>query len=398
MTFKTLHDLPANTETVLLRADLNVPVHEGAVTDNTRLVRLVPTVRLLQQKGVKIVILSHFGRPKGRDLNESLRPIAKALGHVVGEEIAFADECIGDIAKNAVAALPKGKILVLENLRFHPEEEKNDPAFARALAALGDVYVNDAFSAAHRAHASIEALAHMLPCYAGELMREELQALAAALETPVKPVLALVGGSKVSTKIAVLENLVKRVDFLVLGGGMANTFLLAQGHGVGQSLCEPDQVATAQKIMQTAAAHKCEIVLPIDVICAKEFAAQVPTTICDVAAIQSDDRALDIGPRSVGQIEALLRKVKTVVWNGPVGAFETPPFAQATMALARLVAAFTAEKKLVSVAGGGDTVAALEMADVVDQMSYVSTAGGAFLEWLEGKELPGVKALENCAQ
>jgi phosphoglycerate kinase len=393
--FLTLDSIPFAGKTVLLRADLNVPMKDGAVTDAARLTRLLPTLRDLAQAKAKIVILSHFGRPDGqRNAKYSLRPVAAELQKIVGRPVAFAEDCVGATAASAIAALPAGQILVLENTRFYAGEEANDPAFAAQLAALGDVYVNDAFSAAHRAHASTEALAKLLPAAAGRLMQAELDALAKALSNPEHPVAALVGGSKISTKLDLLENLVSKVDVLVLGGGMANTFLAAQGVNVGKSLYEADMLDTARAIATRAASRSCRILLPKDGVVATALQANIATQTVSVAAIPGDCMMLDIGPQSEKEIASVLHTCKTLVWNGPLGAFEFPPFDHATVAVAQVVAGLTKQGKLLSVAGGGDTVAALAHAKVMDDFSYVSTAGGAFLEWLEGKTLPGVAALE----
>ena len=393
LAFRTLDQLPETARTVLVRADLNVPMHEGKVTDTTRLDRLVPTLRHLQSKGMKIVVLSHFGRPKGRTPEDSLRPVANELSRIMGEAIAFAEDCVGDVAQKAVDALGTGQIAVLENLRYHASEEKNDPEFARALAQLGDAVVNDAFSASHRAHASISTLATLRPSVAGLLMQEELTALQNALEAPQRPVMAIVGGSKISTKISVLENLVAKVDYLFLGGGMANTFLVARGIEVGKSLCERDLIAEAKRIEAAASASGCKIVLPVDRVVVKEFGANVPNETVPVDAVHADVEAVDIGAATIAALDQLLDQCKTVLWNGPMGVFEVKPFDTGTNALARLVAAKTKSGKVVSVAGGGDTVAALEQAGAANDFTYISSAGGAFLEWLEGKELPGVKVL-----
>jgi phosphoglycerate kinase len=393
MKFNTIEAIPTSATTVLLRADLNVPMGGGKVTDDTRLTRLVPTIRTLQQKGLKIVILSHFGRPKGRSPEDSLRPVAARLSELLGEQVFFAEDCIGEAAKNAVDRLEKGQVLVLENLRYHAGEEKNDPEFAAQLAVLGDVYVNDAFSASHRAHASIEKLAQLRPAFAGNLMRDELNALESALGNPQRPAMAIVGGSKISTKLALLENLVKRVDFLFLGGGMANTFLMAQNAPVGKSLCEPDLVPEAKRVMAAASAANCKILLPVDRIAVREFGPNVPFETIATNAIAPDQEAVDIGPKTIAMLREKLGACKTVLWNGPMGVFEVKPFDRGTSELARAVGDLTKAGKLISVAGGGDTVAALEQAKAADDFTYVSAAGGAFLEWLEGKILPGVAAL-----
>lgn len=395
MAFKTLDGLAVAGKRVLLRADLNVPVRDGQITDTTRLDRLVPTIRELAGKGAKVLVCSHFARPKGKRVPEmSLAPVAAALGKVLGAPVAFAEDCIGAVAQKAVAALKDGDVLVLENTRFYAEEEKNDPAFSAELAKLADIYVDDAFSAAHRAHASTEGVARLLPAYAGRLMQAELEALGAALSHPVRPVAAVVGGAKVSTKLDLLGNLVKKVDVLIIGGAMANTFLSAQGHKVGKSLQEAEMHGTALEILKAAQAAKCDVVLPCDAVVATEFKANPPTRTVGIDAIPDDAMMLDVGPKTVAAIVAKIATLKTLVWNGPLGAFETEPFDAATVAVAKAVAAATQAGKLKSVAGGGDTVSALKHAGVLAQMSYVSTAGGAFLEWMEGKTLPGVAALE----
>ena len=395
MSFRTLDDLNVAGKRVLVRADLNVPVREGRITDLTRIERLAPTIRELSAKGAKVIVCSHFDRPKGRRVPEmSLAPVANALGAVLGQRVRFAEDCIGVIAEQAVERLAAGEVLVLENTRYHAEEEKNDPAFARALAKLADIYVNDAFSAAHRAHASTEGVAHLLPAYAGRLMQAELEALNAGLNNPRRPVAAIVGGAKISTKLELLANLRNRVDLLVIAGAMANTFLAARGVQVGRSLQEPDMQGTARQILDHAATGTCEIVLPVDAVVASELKAGVAARTVPIEAVPADMMILDVGPASVADLTARLRGLKTLVWNGPLGAFETPPFDAGTDALARVVADATQRGDLRSVAGGGDTVSALRHAGVIDRFSYVSTAGGAFLEWLEGKTLPGVAALE----
>lgn len=391
--FRTLDDLSPKGKAVLLRADLNVPVQDGKVTDTTRLDRLVPTIAELAGKGARVVLLSHFGRPKGKDASLSLKPVGEALAKSLKAPVAFAGDCIGETAQEAVAALKDGDVLLLENVRFYSEEEKDDPAFAQKIAALGDVYVNDAFSAAHRAHATTHGLAKLLPAYAGRLMEAELDALSKALESPQRPVVALVGGAKISTKLDLLGNLVRKIDVLVLGGGMANTFMFAQGRNVGKSLCEKEMAETARQIMDTAQKNNCRIVLPLDGVTAKEFRAHPPVETKPADKIAEDDMVLDIGPATVAEVKGILTNSKTLLWNGPLGAFETAPFDQGTVALAKAAADLTKAGKLTSVAGGGDTVAALNAAGVEDGLTYVSTAGGAFLEWLEGKELPGVRAL-----
>jgi phosphoglycerate kinase len=396
MTFRTLDDAEVKSKRVLLRVDLNVPMENGRVTDATRIERVLPTIQEIAGKGGKVILLAHFGRPKGHDPKESLKPVAEALSQHLGRPVAFAEDCIGEVAAKAVAAMKDGDVLLLENTRFHAGEEKNDPAFVKELAKLGDLYVNDAFSAAHRAHASTEGLAHVLPAYAGRAMQAEIEALTKGLEAPNRPVVAVVGGAKVSTKIDLLENLVGRVDALVIGGGMANTFLSAIDIGVGRSLAEKDLAATAQRIMDKARETNCAIILPVDAIVASELKAGAPHRTYGIDAIPSDGMILDIGSQSIDRVNAAINDAATLVWNGPLGAFEHAPFDQGTVAAARHAAERTREGKLVSVAGGGDTVAALNHAGVADQFTYVSTAGGAFLEWLEGKALPGVEALRKA--
>ena len=382
---------------VLVRVDLNVPMADGRVTDATRLVRIGPCLQDLSARGAKVVVISHYERPKTRDPKYSLKPVAEKLAEVLGRPVGFADDCVGPVAEAAVAAMATGDVLVLENLRFHKGEEKNDPEFAKALAKLGDMFVGEAFSSSHRAHASTEGVTHHLPSYAGPLMAQEIHALVSALENPKRPTAAIVGGSKVSTKIPVLVNLAAKVDYLIIGGGMANTFLQAQGINVGKSLSEPDLHAKAYEIVKAAADKGCRIVLPIDGVVAREFKANAAHEVLPVDKTPADGMILDTGPKSVEAIVRLLGDCRTVLWNGPVGAFETPPFGEGTFAIAREVARLTKAGQLVSVAGGGDTVAALNAVGVTDQMTYVSTAGGAFLEWLEGRELPGVAALLKAA-
>ena len=394
MTFRTLDGLDVAGKCVLVRADLNVPVRDGKITDLTRIERLTPTIRELADKGAKVIVCSHFDRPKGKRVPDmSLAPVAAALGQVLGRPVRFAEDCVGVVAEQAVERLSLGEVLVLENTRFHAEEEKNDPAFAAQLAKLADIFVNDAFSAAHRAHASTEGVAHVLPAYAGRLMQAELEALDTALGKPVRPVAAIVGGAKVSTKLELLGNLIGKVDLLVIGGAMANTFLAAQGLAVGKSLQEADMHDTAREILARAKTEKCEIMLPHDVVIAEEFKPNPPTKTVLVDAVPANAMILDVGPASVAALIHRLAAIRTLVWNGPLGAFETPPFDAATVALAHTVAQATSERGLRSVAGGGDTVSALRQAGVLDKLSYVSSAGGAFLEWLEGKTLPGVAAL-----
>jgi phosphoglycerate kinase len=390
----TTAGLDVNGRRVLVRADLNVPVKDGKVSDATRLERLLPGLEDLARRGARVVVVSHFGRPKGGpDPEFSLKPVAQELSQLLGRPVAFASDCIGGVAEAAVAALQPGQIAVLENLRFHKGEEKNDAAFARALAKLGDLYVSDAFSTAHRAHASTDAVARLLPAYAGPLMMEEIGALRSVLDKPQRPVAAVVGGAKVSTKIALLTNLVGKVDKLIVGGAMANTFLLAQGVNVGKSLAEPDLADTARDIVQAAKARGCEVVLPADAVVAAKLEAGAPSRVCPVLEVPADLMILDVGPKAVAHYTDVLGRCRTLLWNGPLGAFEVPPFGDGTFQLARFAADATAAGRLTSVAGGGDTVAALNAAGVTDRFTYVSTAGGAFLEWLEGRELPGVAAL-----
>ena len=393
--FHTLDDIEVRGKRVLLRADLNVPVKDGKVTDATRIERLAPTIRELAEKGARVIVMSHFGRPEnGPDPTLSLKPLVEPLAKAIGRSVAFAEDCIGPKAKEVVDRLKDGEVALLENVRFHPEEEKNDPAFAKALASLGDIYVNDAFSTAHRAHASTEGLAHLLPSAAGRLMQEELEALHAALAAPTRPGAAIVAGAKVSTKLQLLDFLLKKVQVLVIGGAMANTLLLAQGKKVGRSLVEKNMLDAAQKILADARSASCELVLPVDAVVAPELKSGIATQIVPIDRVPDDQMILDIGPQSVAAIAQRLEQCPTLVWNGPVGAFETKPFDTGTVALAKRVAELTRAGKMLSVAGGGDTVAALHEAGVVDALSYVSTAGGAFLEWLEGRDLPGVSALK----
>ena len=396
MPFRTLDGVELAGKRVLVRADLNVPMHGGEISDTTRLERLVLTLHELMDGGAKVIVCSHFERPKGKRVpSMSLRPVADALGVVLARPVAFTGDCVGPEAEAAVAALSAGEVLVLENTRFHAGEEANDPAMAQQLAGLADIYVNDAFSAAHRAHASTEGVARLLPSYAGRLMQQELEALDAALGNPVRPVCAVVGGSKVSTKLELLGNLVGKVDMLVIGGAMANTFLAAQGAEVGRSLQEADMHEIAREIMQRAEAAGCKIVLPTDAVVAREFKAHAATEIVSARAIPADAMMLDVGPETVHALCASLPTLKTIVWNGPLGAFETEPFDRATNELAHAVGDATEAGVLRSVAGGGDTVSALKGAGEIARMTYVSSAGGAFLEWLEGKTLPGVAALEG---
>ena len=396
MGWKTLDDMDLDDKRVLVRVDINVPMQDGVVSDDTRIIRIVPTVRDILAAGGIPVLLAHFGRPKGQRRPEfSLQPLVVSLEKALGTPVMFAADCIGAGPAAALQALPKGEVLLLENTRYHAAEEANDPGFAAQIAKLGDIYCNDAFSAAHRAHASTEALAHVLPSCAGRLMAAELDALETALGAPKHPVVAVVGGAKVSTKLALLSNLVTKVDHLVIGGGMANTFLAAQGHSVGTSLAEHDMTDTASDILARATATGCEIILPSDVVVAREFAANAPHQTVAINLCPADGMILDAGAQTVARITDCFSTAKTLIWNGPLGAFELEPFDTATNAAARQAANLTKAGGLVSVAGGGDTVAALNKAGVVDTFSYLSTAGGAFLEWMEGKTLPGVAALQS---
>jgi phosphoglycerate kinase len=391
---KTTAGVDVRGRRVLVRADLNVPVKESRVSDATRLARLVPGLQDLARRGARVIVISHFGRPKGGpDPQYSLRPVAEKLSELIGRPVAFAGDCIGEAAVKSVAALGDGGIVVLENLRFHKGEEKNDLAFAKALAALGDLFVGDAFSTAHRAHASTEAIARLLPAYAGPLLMEEIDALRSVLDKPARPVAAVIGGAKVSTKIDVLTNLAAKVDKLVIGGAMANTFLLAEGVAVGKSLAEPDLTKTALEIMHAARARSCEILLPKDVVVAAKLEAGIPSRVVPTLEVPPEQMILDVGPRTVAHYTDVIGRCRTLLWNGPLGAFEVAPFGEGTFALARVVSGLTRAGKLTSVAGGGDTVAALNAAGVTEAFTYVSTAGGAFLEWLEGRTLPGIAAL-----
>ncbi len=396
MSFNTLSGLDLAGKRALVRVDLNVPMENGKVTDATRIERVLPTIREISGKGGKVILLAHFGRPKGRDAKDSLKPVAVALAHALGQPVTFVEDCIGEDVAKAVAAAKNGEVLLLENTRFHAGDETNDPAFVKALAANGDLFVNDAFSAAHRAHASTEGLAHVLPAYAGRSMQAELEALSAGLDNPARPVMAIVGGAKVSTKLDLLGNLVKKVDVLVIGGGMANTFLAARGINVGKSLCEHDLVATARDIEAKAKAAGCEIMLPVDALVAREFKAHPGHRVIQIGEVEPDEMILDAGPLSVAEVVLKLDQVKTLVWNGPFGAFELPPFDTATVTVAKAAAKRVKAGQLVAVAGGGDTVAAMNHAGVADDLTYISTAGGAFLEWMEGKALPGVEALRKA--
>jgi phosphoglycerate kinase len=396
---RSIDGLDVRGKRVLMRADLNVPRHDGKVTDATRIVRVLPTIRKLMEGGAKVVVLSHWGRPKGVPSPEtSLQPIAAKLQELAPEtKVHFVGDCIGEAPKRAIEALAPGEIAVLENLRYHSGEEQNDPAFAKSLGELGDLYVDDAFSSAHRAHASIDAIVDVLPAYAGLLMMAEIGALGRALEHPERPVMAIVGGGKISTKIKVLTNLLARMDVLVVGGGMANTMLKAKGLEIGKSLCEAEALPIAEEIMARAKQSPCEIVLPSDAVVAREFKNSTEWWICDIGEVPPDALILDIGPKTVGDLKRRLGEARTLLWNGPVGAFEVPPFGEGTFALAHEAARLTKEGKLVSVAGGGDTVAALNAAGAAKDFTYISTAGGAFLEWLGGRELPAVAALARAA-
>jgi phosphoglycerate kinase len=396
---KPITGLEVNAKRVLVRADLNVPVKDGKVSDLTRLERLVPGLANLAERGARVVVISHFGRPKGGpDPQFSLRPVADTLGELLGRPVAFGEDCVGESAERTVAMLPPGHVAVLENLRFHSGEEKNDPAFAMRLAALGDIFVNDAFSAAHRAHASTDAVARLLPAYAGPLLMEEVAALRRVLENPKRPAAAVVGGAKVSTKIPVLTNLVAKVDKLIIGGGMANTFFLAKGVNIGKSLAEPDLAKVALEIMHAAKVQSCEVILPADVVVAARLEPGVTTQVCPILETPIDKMILDIGPKAVAHYIDIIGDCRTLLWNGPLGAFEVEPFGEGTYQVARAAAAATKRGELVSIAGGGDTVAALNAAGATDAFTYVSTAGGAFLEWIEGRELPGIAALVASAK
>jgi phosphoglycerate kinase len=391
--FRTLDQADVRNKRVLIRVDLNVPMEDGTVSDDTRLRAAAPTIREVSDKGGKAILLSHFGRPKGRDTKQSLNQVIAALADIIDKPVSIAPDSIGADAEKAIAAMKPGDVLVLENTRFHAGEEKNAPDFVEALAKLGDLYVNDAFSVSHRAHASTEGVAHKLPSYAGRSLQKELDALSRVLETPERPVAAIVGGAKISTKLELLGNLLSKVQSLIIGGAMANTFLAAQGRKIGRSLAETDMLGTARKILAEADGKGCEIVLPVDAVVAQKFEANAPSRVVPVDAVGNDDMILDIGPKSAEQVVSALARCKTLVWNGPFGAFEMEPFDLGTIKVAEAAAELTAAGKLVSVAGGGDTVAALNRAGAADRFSYVSTAGGAFLEWLEGKALPGVEVL-----
>ena len=393
--FNTLDHADVKGKRVLMRVDLNVPYENGVVSDATRIERIAPSITELADKGAKVILLSHFGRPKGKDASQSLKPVAAEVAHTIKRPIKFVPDCIGEEAERAVAAMHSGEIICLENTRFYPGEEKNDPDFIKALAKLGDLYVNDAFSVSHRAHASTEGLSHVLPAFAGRTLQAELEAFEKVLDKPARPLVAIVGGAKISTKLDLLGNLLERVDVLIIGGAMANTFLLALNKQVGRSLVERDLLDTAQKIMDQAKAANRQILLPVDAVVAEKFEANAPSRVVDVDHIGPADMMLDIGPKSVEQVISVLARARTLVWNGPFGAFEMEPFDNGTFEVAEAAAELNDSGKLVTVAGGGDTVAALNVAGVVDRFTYVSTAGGAFLEWLEGKALPGVEVLRS---
>lgn len=391
--FNTLDHVDVKGKRVLVRVDLNVSVDHGVVTDATRIERMAPAITEIAAKCGKVILLSHFGRPKGRDAKNSLKPVAAEVARIIKRPVKFVDDCVGEVAERAVAAIKQGEIICLENTRFYPGEEKNDPAFVASLAKLGDIWVNDAFSAAHRAHASTEGLGHLLPAYAGRTLQAELEAFEKVLGTPARPLAAIVGGAKISTKLDLLGHLLQKVDVLIIGGAMANTFLFGLGKSIGKSLAEAGMVEAAQKIMAEATAAKREIVLPVDAVVAEKFEAHAPSRVVDIGKVGENDMILDIGPRSVEQVISVLARAKTLVWNGPFGAFELEHFDQGTIEVAEAAAERTAAGRLITVAGGGDTVAALNGAGVTDRFTYVSTAGGAFLEWLEGKPLPGVEVL-----
>jgi phosphoglycerate kinase len=399
MTFKTLDDADLSGKRALVRVDFNVPMQDGAVSDDTRLRAALPTIEKLRKGGAKTILLAHFDRPKGKRVPEmSLKPVVGPLSKLVGSAVAFAEDCVGEAAAEAVAAMKDGDVLLLENVRYHAGEEKNDPDFARALAANGDLYVNDAFSAAHRAHASTEGLARLLPAYAGEQMRKELEALDAALGNPKRPVMGIVGGAKVSTKLDLLNNLVGKLDYLAIGGGMANTFRFAQGYEIGGSLCEKEMADTAREILDKAKAAGCHVILPTDVVVAKDLAPNAANRVAELAGpngVAADEKIFDIGPNTLQQVLDAMAEAKTLIWNGPFGVFEVEPFDKATVEAATHAAQLAKSGRLVAVAGGGDTVAALNAAGVSQDFTFVSTAGGAFLEWMEGKELPGVAALSR---
>jgi phosphoglycerate kinase len=396
MTFRTLAQADLRGKRALVRVDFNVPMQDGEITDDTRLRAALPTIKELQAAGAKVILISHFDRPKGRRVDAmSLKPVVEPLSKLLGTNVAFADDCVGEVAERAEGFLHPGGVLLLENLRFHAGEEANDPTFAKQLAALGDVYVDDAFSAAHRAHASTEAVAHLLPAYAGESMRRELTALDRALGHPERPVLGIVGGSKVSSKLDLLSHLVTKLDKLAIGGGMANTFLYAQGHDVGASYCEKELAGTAREIIGLAGRNSCKLFLPLDIVVAEKMAPGAAARVRGLGEVDDDERILDAGPETIARLKRAMDNSKTLIWNGPLGVFEIPPFDKGTIEAAKHAAELAKAGKLVAVAGGGDTVAALNAAGVTDDFTFVSTAGGAFLEWMEGKRLPGVQALDR---
>jgi phosphoglycerate kinase len=396
MTFRTLDQADLRGKRALVRVDFNVPMQDGAISDDTRLRAALPTIKELRDGGAKVILISHFDRPKGKRVpSMSLEPLVEPLEKLIGAHVAFADDCVGEVAERAEGYLKPGGVLLLENLRFHPGEEENDPGFAKKLAALGDLYVDDAFSAAHRAHASTEGVAHLLPAYAGESMRRELDALHRALGHPERPVLGIVGGSKVSSKLDLLSHLVTKLDKLAIGGGMANTFLYAQGHDVGASYCEKELADTAREIIGLAGRNNCKLFLPVDIVVAEKMAAGSPARVRGLGEIDDDERILDAGPETIARLKRAMDNSKTLIWNGPLGVFEIPPFDKGTVEAAKYAAELCKAGKLVAVAGGGDTVSALNAAGVVGDFTFVSTAGGAFLEWMEGKKLPGVQALNR---
>ncbi|MBI1362246.1 MAG: phosphoglycerate kinase [Alphaproteobacteria bacterium] len=395
MTFRTLQGADLKDKTALVRVDFNVPMDDGRITDDTRLRAALPTIAFLSKAGAKIVLLTHFDRPKGKRVPEmSLKPVVEPLAKLIGKPVQWADDCIGQPAQAAVASLKPGDVALLENLRYHAGEEANDPAFAAELARLGDIYVDDAFSAAHRAHASTEGVARLLPAYPGLAMERELKALDSALGNPERPVIGIVGGSKVSTKLDLLKHLVTKLDKLAIGGGMANTFLYAQGHDVGASYCEKDLAETAREIIGLAGRNNCKLFLPLDIVVAERMEPGAAARVRTLGNVDEHERILDAGPETVARLKRAMANSKTLIWNGPLGVFEIPPFDKGTVEAAREAARLAKEGKLVAVAGGGDTVAALNVAGVAGDLTFVSTAGGAFLEWMEGKELPGVEALK----
>ena len=396
MGFRTLDDVDAKGKRALVRVDFNVPMEDGRITDDTRLKAALPTIQQLRAEGARVILITHFDRPMGKRVDSmSLRPVVEPLARLIGAPVAFADDCIGPQAQDAVARLGDGDVLLLENLRFHPGEEANDPGFSRELADLGDLYVDDAFSTAHRAHASTKGVARILPAYAGRAMQTELEHLEKALGSPQRPVMGIVGGAKVSTKLDLLDNLVTKLDRLAIGGGMANTFRFAQGYDVGASLCEKDMADTAREIIGKAEAAKCQLLLPTDVVVARKLEPGAECRVTELGKIAADESIFDVGPNSLAQILGAIEESRTLVWNGPLGVFEVPPFDKGTVAAARKAAELAKAGKLVAVAGGGDTVAALNAAKVSGDFTFVSTAGGAFLEWMEGKTLPGVAALQS---